>query len=258
MLIDWFTVAAQALNFLVLMWLMKRFLYQPILDAIDAREARIAAQLADAAETKAGAQREREEFQNKNAEIDGQRAALLGRATDEAGAERQRLLDEARTAADAVCARRQDALKKESHDLQQSLSRLAQQEVFAIARKALTDLATTSVEERIVEAFIRRIKEMDATEGVADDLKAATSPPLVRSAFDLSAVQRAAIQTALNETFSADIPLRFETAPELIAGVELTTSGRKVAWSIADYLASLEKGVGELLDAPATSVPSSL
>src|ERR1035441_6695689 len=38
MLIDWFTVGAQALNFLVLVWLMKRFLYKPILDAIDERE----------------------------------------------------------------------------------------------------------------------------------------------------------------------------------------------------------------------------
>jgi F-type H+-transporting ATPase subunit b len=43
MLIDWFTVGAQALNFLILVWLLKRFLYKPILDAIDAREKRIAA-----------------------------------------------------------------------------------------------------------------------------------------------------------------------------------------------------------------------
>ena len=42
MLIDWFTVGAQALNFLILVWLMKRFLYKPILHAIDAREKRIA------------------------------------------------------------------------------------------------------------------------------------------------------------------------------------------------------------------------
>jgi F-type H+-transporting ATPase subunit b len=69
----------------------------------------------------------------------------------------------------------------------------------------------------------------------------------VRSAFDLPAEQRAAIQNALNETFSAEIHVRFETAPDLISGIELTTNGQKVAWSIADYLASLEKGVGELL-----------
>ncbi|MDP3428826.1 MAG: F0F1 ATP synthase subunit B, partial [Desulfomicrobium sp.] len=47
MLIDWFTVGAQVVNFLVLVWLMKRFLYKPILGAIDAREERIAKELAD-------------------------------------------------------------------------------------------------------------------------------------------------------------------------------------------------------------------
>ena len=69
----------------------------------------------------------------------------------------------------------------------------------------------------------------------------------MRSAFDLPAEQRAAIQNALNETFSAEVRVRFETAPDLVSGIELTTNGQKVAWSIADYLASLEKGVGELL-----------
>ena len=55
------------------------------------------------------------------------------------------------------------------------------------------------------------------------------------------------IQQALNDTFSAEIHVRFETAPDLISGIELTTNGQKVAWSIADYLTFLEKGVDELL-----------
>ena len=42
MLIDWFTIAAQAVNFLILIWLMKRYLYQPILRAIASREQLIA------------------------------------------------------------------------------------------------------------------------------------------------------------------------------------------------------------------------
>ena len=66
------------------------------------------------------------------------------------------------------------------------------------------------------------------------------------------AEQRAAIQNALNETFSAEIHVRFETAPDLVSGIELTANGRKVAWSIADYLASLEKSVGELLKEQST------
>ena len=127
--------------------------------------------------------------------------------------------------------------------------------MFAIARKALTDLATTSLEERMGEVFTRRLREMDgqAKAGLAEALKTASDPALVRSAFDLPAEQRAAIQNALNETFSAEIRVRFETAPDLVSGIELTTNGQKVAWSIADYLASLEKSVGELLRRQAKS-----
>jgi F-type H+-transporting ATPase subunit b len=116
--------------------------------------------------------------------------------------------------------------------------------VFAIARKALADLATTDLEERMGEVFMRRLRALDdqAREGFAKSLKSATGPALVRSAFDLPAEQRAAIQNALNETFSAEIRVRFETAPDLVSGIELTTNGQKVAWSIREYLASLEAG----------------
>lgn len=251
MLIDWFTVAAQVVNFLILVWLLKRFLYRPILDAIDAREKRIAKELADADAKKAEAQQERDAFEHKNEAFERQRAALLSQATTEAKAERQRLLDAARLAADNLSARRQEALTSDAHNLNQIISRRAQQEVFAIARKALSDLATTDLEERMCEVFIRRLGEMDprVKAGLAESLRTATAPALVRSAFALPAEQRTAIQNALNQSFSAEIRVRFETAPDLISGIELATDGQKLAWTIADYLASLEKGVGELLKA---------
>ncbi len=249
MLIDWFTVGAQALNFIILVWLLKRFLYKPILNAVDAREKRIAAELADADAKKAEAQKERDEFQHKNAEFDQQRAGLLSKATDEAKFERERLLDDARKAADALSAKRQEALRSDADNLNQAIRRRTQQEVFAIARKALSDLATASLEERVGEVFTQRLRSMDgrAKEGLGVALKAASEPALVRSAFDLPEAQRAAIQKALNETFSADVHIRFGTAPDLVSGIELTAQGQKIAWSIADYLTSLEKGVDELL-----------
>jgi len=249
MLIDWFTVGAQALNFIILVWLLKRFLYKPILNAVDAREKRIAAELADADAKKTEARKERDEFHSKNEELDRERAALLSKATEEAKVERQRLLDDARKAADVLSAKRQEALRNDAHNLNRDIRRRTQQEVFAIARKALTDLAATSLEERMCEVFTRRLRTIDgkAKESLGKALKTASEPALLRSAFDLPAAQRAAIQKALNETFSAEVHVQFETAPDLVSGIELTTNGLKIAWSIADYLASLEKGVGELL-----------
>src|SRR5271166_4177021 len=111
MLIDWFTVCAQALNFVILVWLMRRFLYRPILKAIDAREKRIAAELAGAAAKGVEAGKQRAEFEQKTEELDQQRAGLLKKATDEASAERKRLLDEARLAANALSDKRQETLR---------------------------------------------------------------------------------------------------------------------------------------------------
>ena len=65
MVIDWFTVGAQLLNFLVLVWLLMRYLYKPVLDAIDAREQRIAAELATAQKLQAQAQVERDSLLQK-------------------------------------------------------------------------------------------------------------------------------------------------------------------------------------------------
>lgn len=247
MLIDWFTVGAQAINFLILVWLMKRFLYKPILDAIAARERRIAAELADADARSAEAKTERDAFRDRNEAFDKQRAALLRKATDDANAERERLVREARSAADALSAKRRKTLESDARSLNEAISRRTQKEVFAIARKALMDLASTSLEERLGEVFTRRLREMDGPPkaSLRNALKTA-NPALVRSAFDLPQDQRAAIQNAINETFSADIQLKFETAPDIVSGIELSANGQKVAWSIADYLASLEMGVDEL------------
>jgi F-type H+-transporting ATPase subunit b len=247
--IDWFTVVAQLINFLILVWLLKRFLYKPILHAIDEREKGIATQLAQAEAKKAEAQKERDDFQHKNEAFDQERATLLKKATDEAKAERQRLLDEARKDADALRAKRQEALRNEQRNLSQEITRWTQKEVFAITRKTLVDLAATSLEEHMGAVFVQRLRALTgvAKEQLATSLKTSNLPARVRSAFDLLPEQRAALQKALNETFSADIHIQFETVPELVSGIELSANGLKVAWSIADYLATLEKSAGELL-----------
>jgi F-type H+-transporting ATPase subunit b len=252
MLIDWFTVGAQTLNFLILVWLLKRFLYKPILDAIDAREKRIAAELADADAKKAEAKKERDEFQRKNEAFDQQRTALLTKATEEADAERKRLFEEVRQAADELSAKREASLRRDAKKLNEVVSEKTQHEVFSIARKVLTDLASITLEEQMFEVFILRLKEMDthAKETIASSIKAATGAILVRSVFDLSSKQRATIQKTINEVFSSELPVQFDTVPELISGIELTVNGQKLAWSISEYLASFESSVGNLLKRP--------
>ena len=249
MLIDWFTVIAQAVNFLILVWLMKRYLYQPILKALDAREKRIAGELANADAKEAEAIAEREEYKRKNDEFDGHRAGLLSKATDEASAERQRLLDATRKDADSLRGKQQEALRSEYRHLNEELVQRTQTEVFAIARKALADLAGESLEARMTEVFVQHMRGLNSDEKarLAAMFKTPYQAAQIRSAFELAPAQRSAIEEAIKEALAATATVHYEIVPNLVSGLELVVQGQKVSWSIADYLSSLEKDVNELL-----------
>lgn len=257
MLIDWFTVGAQLLNFIILVWLMKRFLYQPVLDAIEAREQKIAAQLADAAATKVEAHQQRDEFQEKIQNFDEQSAELLRQAKAAASVERDRLQHEARVEADAASAQRAKALRADAQHLHAEITRQTQQHVFDISRRVLGDLAGVSLEQQMCEVFIQRLQAVEgpalttlgaALKGVSD-----AEPALLRSAFELPDLQKNAIRTALETSFGQPIPLKFEATPELVSGIELSARGQKLAWSISDYLTALSSGLEEQLGVEAAA-----
>lgn len=248
MLIDWFTVIAQVINFLILVWLLKRFLYQPILNAIDAREKNIAAKIADADAKEVEALRERDEYVQKNEVFDKQRNAQMNEALETAKKEREKLLDGARQDAEALREKLQQGLRNEQQSLNEELSQRTHKEVFEIARKALQDLAGVTLEERMTEIFLQRLAELN-TEQI-DELKSVfkTSASLrVRTAFNLPEQQRAAIKALITEILGAEKTIEFDIVADLLSGIELSADGRKVAWSMTNYLSSLQKSVEELL-----------
>ncbi|MCA9474404.1 MAG: hypothetical protein KC563_01130, partial [Nitrospira sp.] len=183
MLLDWFTVVAQALNFLILVWLLKHFLYQPILDAIDGREHQIATKLAEAEANKIEARKEREEFRQKNEAFEQRRATLWSSVEDEASLERQRLLNEARKEVEGFRNKWQAALSKEHQSLSEEITRQTREEVFAITRKALKDLAAISLEAQMTDIFVQRLLGLSSTERqeLQSAFQTASPPTIVRS-----------------------------------------------------------------------------
>jgi F-type H+-transporting ATPase subunit b len=266
MLIDWFTVGAQAINFLILVWLLKRLLYRPVLAAIDAREKKIAAQLQSAAQREAQAQQQRDDFQRRSETLERDREGILRSASAEAAAERQILLEAARKDSQALRGRLLEVVGKEREELGRRLVTQTQNEVVALTRQVLTDLAAVSLEERMVSAFIEKLRQLpqdsQVVPGQPSRPAADASGPgsvgtrsvspvraaLVRSAFDLSLSQRAAIKTAVTESLGADLALHFESSPELVCGLELSVSGVKLAWSVSDYLGSVSQRVLALVE----------
>ena len=278
MLIDWFTVGAQVVNFLILVWLLRRFLYKPVLAAIDAREKSVAAKLGDAAAREAKAQAEGEDLRKRHEAFDRERADLLRKATDEAATQRQRLIESARQDSQLLRLKLTKTVADERAELGRQLSMQTQAEVFAVARKTLADLSGTSLEERMIEVFIARLRglpekqrlalagaDMETGAGADVGTSAADFPvpgrvALVRSAFELPPAGRAKVEAAIRESLGANVAARFETSPEFVCGVELTVGGVKLAWSVADYLSTLAQDVTalaatELAAATASAAP---
>ncbi len=254
MLIDWFTVIAQVFNFLVLVWLMKRFLYQPVLKALDAREQRIARELEDARHASEAAATERSEYQQRRAEFEQQHATLLDHARAEAAAERQRLLDEARSRAEELRKRLDTQLDAEYRNLNHEIARQAQQEVFSITRKVLSELSDTALEQRLVEVFLARLKDAgNIVQGELSALAVLGGEAILRSAFALPSPLQEKIRSTMANLAGRELAIRFEIEPSLIAGIELYVHGRKLAWSVSEHLHELEQSLNRLLRARNTA-----
>ncbi len=257
MLIDWFTVGAQTLNFLILVWLLKRFLYRPVQDAIAAREKRIAQQVHDAQDAVAKAASERDALARKSDEFEQQRAGLLAQASQQAQAERQRLLSEARAAADLLLQQRKEALANQEQHLWQAVGERPPAQVFSLARKGLADRAGSELEERMVQLFCERVHDMSEDEHLllAEAASGSQEPLLVRSTLDLSATQQTQVNKAVNEALKNSLRLQFQTAPQLVCGIELSCGGRKIGWNIDQYLAELRRSVKDLASPDAPPAP---
>lgn len=244
MKIDWFTVIAQIINFLVLMWLLKRFLYQPILSAIDERETNIKKQLLDAESQKKEADQAKDEFNHKNEIFDKEKDELMQKAASEAKVEGDTLKENARKEANELKDKLEKSFTEDQATKNNDIAKRLKGEVLDIARKTLKDLSSVSLEQQTVEVFLQRINELKADEksSFSEALKGG-KPILVQSAFALSANQHSLIQKTISELLKTENAFEFKINPELINGIEILTNGYKLSWSVTDYLGSFEEDV---------------
>lgn len=244
MSIDWFTVIAQLVNFLILVWLLQRFLYRPILKAVDEREKKIAAQLAEAADRDKAAQEQLTEYHSRNDALRQQSAELLENARTEAGRERDHLIEEARKNVDAQRADWQKALDTEQQQYANDLQRRIQETVLTITRQVLSGLAGSELEENMTTTFLERLSSLESQD--RDKLVqaiAASDRILIRSSFPLPQEVQTALHDALSKLFPALPDLAYEQDQSLICGISLYVPGYTLQWNVNDYLQQLQQAL---------------
>ncbi|RBW51919.1 F0F1 ATP synthase subunit B [Marinobacter sp. F3R11] len=248
MSIDWVTVIAQIANFLVLVWLLKRFLYRPILDGIDAREAEIARSMAEAGEAQKRAQAAEADYQQQRKQLLSDQNAVVERALRESENQRDALLAEARAKLEQEQKDWHKHLERERQKFTAQLQRAGEETLLELTRKALRDLADESLEEAIARHATARLR------GITSELSDAAGDSKEAVATTRDALPEAA-QTQMQadiESLLPGITLRFETDPQQAPGLVLRVGSAQVAWTVDSYTEAFDSLLSERLAAVAS------
>jgi F-type H+-transporting ATPase subunit b len=245
--VNWFTVIAQVINFFIFVWLLKKFLYKPVLKAIDDRENLISSQIEDAKLIKTNAIKVQEEFNQKVETFELEKKDIMDQAIVEAEKERNRILEQTRTETNLQLTKRKSTLKEMQDIAEKSLSSKISEEVFKLVRKTLADLASTDLETQIVYKFIKKIHDLSQAEKqkFLDAFEDTSNSIVVQSSFDLNLPLRNEIENTIKKLSPNEIKFQFRVKPELISGIELILNGYKVSWNVSDYLKVAEINITE-------------
>jgi len=247
--IDWFVLFCQIFNFLLLMYLLKRFLYGRIIKAMDDREAKIAARFAEAEELKVKANEAAELYEKRNQMLSETKDKMLNEATMAADAKRKELMEKVRVEVDAVKTRWQDMLVREKDAFFYDLRQRAAKQLYATARKALRDLADADLEERIVDEFLRRVQALDEEKSVQmrKAISGGGNNVIIQSAFGISVSTQTQIEETLKKQITNGFTIRYLEQPDIVSGIEMRVNGHKIAWSLNEYLETLVESLTETL-----------
>ena len=253
MIIDTFTVLVQIINFLILVFLLKKFLFNRIINIIDEREGQIGKQFAEAEQKEKDAEQELEKQREIREKLEMEWEDNLARIKREIEVKRGTMMKEAREAVNEVQAEWERAILTQREAFLKELRRLSCQQVFVISKKVLAELANTSLEDQLIESFINQLEGLDkqrreefkwdGAKGLSEQTKDRIE---INTAFPLSDESKDLLLKKVKELINNDIVPSFHISPSLICGIELRTESKKIAWNMENYLDMLEKGFKDI------------
>ena len=249
--INWFTFAAQIVNFLILLALLRHFLFRRVLAMMDERERTIRSRMEEAEKKRAEAEQQAEAHRRERDALEQERAAILAKARAEVDGKRAEMLAEARKGIDERRSRWREEFERQKESFFQELRTRVATETIALTRKALHDLADEDLEERIVRVFRKKLDDLDEKEG--KKLAAAAGrdgSAVVASAFDLPKGARERLEKELGLLLGDGVKIAFETSPAVEGGLEVRAGGERMAWSLAQYLDGFEDRLSGALAVP--------
>ncbi|OGS94375.1 MAG: hypothetical protein A3G79_01185 [Gallionellales bacterium RIFCSPLOWO2_12_FULL_57_18] len=221
---DWTTFILEIINFLILVWILKRFLYRPVLGVVARRRAGIEKMLADAKRIEAEAGELKQQNERRIAQWEGEKEAAQARLREELAAERGRLMAALEASIAEERERRRVLDERRQHDFRRALEEQGIAQGAAFSARLLARLATPELEARLYALLLEDLRSLRAEDrrAVAD---AAAAPGLelkIQSAFALDEGRRDELARTLAEVTGQMLPVEYRENPELLAGFQVS------------------------------------
>ena len=219
MTIDWWTLGIQTVNVAILVWLLQRFFWRPVAAMIEQRRDATARTLTEAAVTRAQSLEALAKIEQTRAGFAAERDAILAQAHDAAETARAAILAEAGKAAAALEAASKAAIETTARAAEQARAQQSAQLAIAIAQRLAGRLDGAAVRDAFLGWLVAAIEALPEADRRAIAAGGATLEAI--SDLPLDPAEQARAEAAIRAAFGADVPLTFNTDPELIAGLEL-------------------------------------
>jgi F-type H+-transporting ATPase subunit b len=239
MQLDWTTFALEIVNFLVLVWLLKHFLYRPILATIERRKTAIQQAIDDATETKARADELERQYEDRLSAWEKEKEELRSAAQAEVAEERRRGLAAVRAEIDRESERQRAIARRQAEELQRRLEREATTKGTRFAARLLGRLATPALEERLVAMMLEDLGSLPPSrrEAIADACRDAGGNIRVESAFPLPEAARQRLIDGLRAATGVSAEAEYAEDPELVAGLRVSMGPVVLHANVNDELA---------------------
>ncbi len=238
--LSWTTLILEIINFLVLIWILKHFLYKPVLDIIERRRAAIEKTLQDASTTQTQAESLRQQYENRLAVWEQDRQQEREKLTQEIELERQRRLSGLNTLLEEEREKARVIAKREEYAVQQQAEVKAMQLATGFAARLLTGLAIPALEQSLLDMLVEQIKGLprDRLEKLkgGSNKGIAAEAVTVASAFVLNPAQRNSIEQCLHDVVQVKGAITYQQTPELLAGLHITIGAWVLHANLRDEL----------------------
>lgn len=220
---DWTTFTLEIINFLILVWILKRFLYHPVLDVIARRRAGIEKTLANAQQIEADAnllkQQNEQRLAQWETEKEAAHAALMTELAD--------LRESKMTALETNVAQEAERRHVLDERRRREFERMIEEKGIALgaqfSAKLLTRLASQELETKLYTLLLEDLQNIPTTDKQSI-IDSTTIPELhikIQSAFSLSQNEQSTLTETLNALTQKALPIEFSINPELIAGFQV-------------------------------------